>query len=252
MVKVLSIDIGLLNLSLCILDTSQIHLWKLLDIAKQVQVDPILCSSSLKSGTPCSKKATFCSKKKPFCGLHNPAKKDTSLVVTTQKQPKKKKISSMSIQNFCWNATCELQKLTSHFSEITDVVIELQPVLNRKMVMMSHFIYNFFVTFFENKVPVKLWPAYHKLSVYNGPLVICNLKSAYSKRKYLSVEYTKHFLELTKYIKYKPLFMETTKKDDLADSFLMGLCYIEKKLPPPKPEDGLENVKSKRRKKLKF
>lgn len=248
MVKVLSIDIGLLNLSLCLLDKSQIHLWKLLDIAKQVQVDPILCTSVLKSGIACSKKATFTCKKEPFCGVHNPAKKDASLVVTVQKQPKMKKISSMSIQNFCWNATCELRQLAPHFTGITDVVIELQPVLNRKMVMMSHFIYNFFVTFFENKVPVKLWPAYHKLSVYNGPLVTCTLKSAYSKRKYLSVEYTKYFLELEKYITYKPLFMETAKKDDLADSFLMGLCYIEKKTPPVKSE----GVKKKYRKKLKF
>jgi len=230
-----------------VIDHSGIQFWKLADIAKSVPVVPILCSAGLKTGQECTKKASVSCQKKAYCGMHTPTKKDSTLTTTVQKQPKAKKVTSGSIQTFCWNAIQELESLASHFEGISEVVIELQPVLNRKMVMMSHFIFTFFVRHFNNTVPVKMYPAYHKLSVYNGPDVVCTLKTPYAKRKYLSVEYTKFFLKQGKYNVYETFFLDEKKKDDLADSFLMGLCYLEKKTAPQTTKKVIQ-----RKRKLKF
>ena len=74
---------------------------------------------------------------------------------------------------------------------------------------------------------VILFSARNKLKIYDGPVVECNIKNKYSKRKYLSVEYTKYFVKDMQ--KWFAFFNTHTKKDDLADSYLQGLYYLLKK-----------------------
>lgn len=69
----------------------------------------------------------------------------------------------------------------------------------------------------------------NKLKIYDGPEVICNLKSKYSQRKKIGVEHTKYFIDKNA-IEWKELFNKSKKKDDLADSFLQCICYKYGKL----------------------
>ena len=104
-------------------------------------------------------------------------------------------------------------------------IIENQPVLkNPKMKSIQMMVYSYF-----NLIGVSniiLFSPRHKLDVYNGPDIECHLKSKYSKRKFLSIKYTKYMIQNNK--EYLNIFNSIKKKDDLADSLLQGLCYLKK------------------------
>jgi hypothetical protein len=93
--------------------------------------------------------------------------------------------------------------------------------------------------------------ASNKLKIYDGPEIILEEKSKrkvknneqeknielvdkvktkkstikYADKKRLAIEHTKYFLEKNE--NYKDFFNNHKKKDDLADSFLQGLYYIK-------------------------
>ena len=70
--------------------------------------------------------------------------------------------------------------------------------------------------------------ARNKLKVYKGPKIECNKKGKYAQNKYLSIEYTKEMIkEEDEY--FQELFKDSKKKDDLADAYLQGIYWIEKK-----------------------
>ena len=68
--------------------------------------------------------------------------------------------------------------------------------------------------------------ARNKLKAYKGKPVICNIKDKYKKNKFLAVEYCKHMIqnEEDKFIK---LYEISKKKDDLSDSYLQGMYYLQ-------------------------
>jgi hypothetical protein len=76
--------------------------------------------------------------------------------------------------------------------------------------------------------------ASNKLKIYDGPPIILSKKNKeeettkikYSDKKKLAVEYAKYFLEKDE--TYKEFFNTHKKKDDLADSYLQGLYFISK------------------------
>ena len=74
---------------------------------------------------------------------------------------------------------------------------------------------------------VQMINARNKLKVYKGPTVPCNKKGKYAQNKYLSVEYTKHMIHNDDENMIK-LYDDSKKKDDLADSYLQGIYWIEK------------------------
>ena len=86
--------------------------------------------------------------------------------------------------------------------------------------------------------------ASNKLKVYNGPEILLENKKKpkteiepnpdtkpkkttikYSDKKKLAIEHAKYFIENDE--KYKDFFNTHKKKDDLADSYLQGLYYIK-------------------------
>ena len=69
--------------------------------------------------------------------------------------------------------------------------------------------------------------ARNKLKVYKGPTINCEIKEKYKRNKFLSVEYTKHMIISDK-LCFQNKFNESKKKDDLADSYLQGIYWIEK------------------------
>ena len=79
---------------------------------------------------------------------------------------------------------------------------------------------------------VNMVNARNKLKVYKGPCIVCpysnDKKDRYKKNKYLSIEYTKQMINVDEDI-YKELFEGSKKKDDLADAYLQGIYWIDKK-----------------------
>ena len=118
-------------------------------------------------------------------------------------------------------------------SNIKYVLIENQPALkNPVMKSIQMIIYTFFVIegVMNNKSPIELIHmvnARNKLKVYKGPKIECNKKNKYAQNKYLSIEYTKCMVN-NEIDKFKTLFNESKKKDDLADAYLQGIYWIEK------------------------
>ena len=114
------------------------------------------------------------------------------------------------------------------------VLIENQPVLkNPKMKSIQMIIYSFFM--FMGETPKSshktlLFNPSTKLKVYDGPAIESNIKNKYAMRKFLSVEYTKYFLNKTANTNWIKFFNDNPKKDDLADSYLQALTYHYKYL----------------------
>jgi hypothetical protein len=112
--------------------------------------------------------------------------------------------------------------------EVKKVVIELQPKINQKMKFTSHIIYGKLVELYKDtSTTIRFVRASQKLKAYTGPYIECKLKGSYAKRKWLSIQYTRWFLEnkFSKEQKEKWLseFLGCGKSDDRADTFLMAL-----------------------------
>lgn len=113
------------------------------------------------------------------------------------------------------------------------ILIENQPVIkNPVMKSIQIVIYTFFLTISKQQghdTEIKLMSASNKLKVRHKPpedTLRITSKNKYQENKQLSIAYTKHYLRddepwLTRFIQEK-------KKDDLADSFLQGMFFIER------------------------
>jgi len=149
-----------------------------------------------------------------------------------------KGVSLDAITNVLYN---KLQEIFLDY-DITEVLLENQPVLkNPVMKSIQIILYSFFqyekvlmgrdinlIKFINASNKLKLGK---NLSEINNSEDIVKIKSKYTKNKKLAIIYTNHFLQERlieeDYIKYNEIFNKHKKKDDLADSFLQGLYYIE-------------------------
>jgi hypothetical protein len=237
---ILAIDVGLRNLAMCAMtcangknkETYSVHLW---DVYNTLEGDaPTKCNATLKNGKVCGKKCTSQYKseceKQYCCKTHFP--KD--IKYTSANVVKAKKVDQYLLQDITRIVLKKLIEIyesnTEVFSQVTHVLIELQPKINNKMKLISHIIYSKFVEIFMDKpkVSIRFVRASQKLKAYKGPTVECKLKGAYARRKFLSVEYTKWFLR-NEFCQnednqlWLKKFMMHPKKDDLADTFLMAI-----------------------------
>lgn len=231
---ILTIDVGLKNLAMCIMNASDpkdiqtyaIHLW---DVYNTLEDDTFFCTGTLKKGTVCGKKAGCKVQGQHYCKTHAPK----GLQVT---QVRPKRVDEYLLQEIATVVLAKLNEIISCHSTLFDklrvVHIELQPKVNNKMKLVSHIIYGKLVeTFIGKNVNVRFVRASQKLKAYKGPVVTCKLKGAYAKRKYLSIEYTKwflaHSLHSTQYTSWYSKFMGNTKRDDLGDVFLMAINAVK-------------------------
>jgi hypothetical protein len=121
----------------------------------------------------------------------------------------------------------------SGLSENDVVVIENQPCMrNPKMKTMQIMLYSYFVikcnVLKDSKCIINMMSANNKLKCYNGPKIELKTKSKskYTIRKKMAIEHFKYFIHPDKAM-YN-YFLEHSKKDDLADSYLQGLYYLIK------------------------
>lgn len=235
---ILCIDPGINNLAMCIMSCTDkkdittycIELWNVYNILEEEHK----CKQLQKNGKICNKKCSYKYKndedeeiftcKLHFSKEHNIKQKKHSY--------KKKNIDQYLLQDIIKNLLKKIQEIYTDnqeiFDNLTDIFIELQPSINRKSIMVSHVLYSKFIDLFiDKKINIKFVRASKKLKAYTGPVLECKLKSAYAKRKYLSVEYTKNFLEYKfseeQKEKWLPFFESKIIKPDMSDTFLMAI-----------------------------
>ena len=70
----------------------------------------------------------------------------------------------------------------------------------------------------------------NKLKAYNGPTVECEIKDKYKRTKFLGVKYCDIMINENSKIdeKYKKMFKDSKKKDDLSDAYLQGIYWLKK------------------------
>ena len=112
-----------------------------------------------------------------------------------------------------------------HLLNSTTVLIEKQPSFNPKMRIISGCIYTYFTLRIAHELNrnVKLifYSAKHKLKHINVEQI--KAKTKYSRNKKTAIEETKFILKESDWLNF---FLNNKKKDDLADSLLQGLSYI--------------------------
>ena len=119
--------------------------------------------------------------------------------------------------------------------ESSTVVIEKQPDRNRSMKAVENLLHTYFLVKGPER-EVVIWDARHKI-----PDVAGAGKARYAQRKKTSIERARKFIEATDVNREWVTFFDThSKKDDLSDSVMQALSFIDKRpvadptAPPPK------------------
>ena len=238
---ILSIDIGIKNLSFCCMDYTdkqdmtsyELHLW---DVYDTLDSQEYFCKSLKKDNTTCNKKCLYKYKKDQdtcfCCKIHFPK---YLLPLKRDNHYKKKMVADYLLQDIAKIVLTKLQSVYNDniemFSQIKSIIIELQPKINPKMKFISHIIYGKLVELYYDKdTTIRFVRASQKLKAYTGPNLECKLKGKYAQRKWLSIQYCKWFLEnkfsIYQKEKWLPHFEKHCKKDDISDTLLMAINGI--------------------------
>ena len=129
------------------------------------------------------------------------------------------------------------------------ILIEKQPDRNKKMKMVENFLHAYFVIKCPKSETI-IYDAKFKIPDVCGPG-----KAQYLKRKKVSIERCEAFLNNNPINSHwLPIFKESKKKDDLADTVMQAISYTKrveptvtkaapKKLVPRKPNENQKNTK---------
>ncbi len=229
------IDIGIKNLSFCVIDSVKwcryessesddpgIVQWKNLNILGEPEKCQAIIKSGKKKGVVCGNNSHWKSNKKYYCGRHKPTN------VKKYSQPKIKNIQSRLLKKRIF---AELDKYTI-FDQISSIILELQPRENQQMRMYCTSIEAYFIIRqqLDKEKPVlhtlKVTHAKNKLQMYTGPEIsVEHIKRPYDRRKYLARMHTEYFLERAPEV-LEEYYHPNKKCDDLADAFLYAIWAI--------------------------
>ena len=216
--KVLSFDIGIKNLSYCLLckDTKKICDWGIINISCNKECEHINTKNN-----KCDNNASFINDEILLCSQHSKNKKYINI--------KKYKNSNNTIFNIGILLIKKIKEKGFDKLDIEDVLLENQPCLkNPTMKSIQMILYSYFLNLLIEKTIIKkveLINARNKLKAYKGDPIECNITNKYKKTKYLAVVYCEKMI-INEDIIIKNLFKESKKKDDLSDSYLQGIYYI--------------------------
>jgi len=127
------------------------------------------------------------------------------------------------------------------------VIIEKQPDRNRSIKAVENLLHTYFLI---HKKEVIIYDARHKI-----PDVVGAGKAKYAQRKKVSIERARKFLETSAINKnWIPIFDKSKKKDDLADTVMQALSFIDRvptkaeekkpsKMMPRKPTENQARTK---------
>ena len=104
------------------------------------------------------------------------------------------------------------------------ILIEKQPERNKKMISVMHFLHSYFII----KCPTAetiLYDARHKIPAVAGPG-----RAQYNKRKKVSIERCEAFIRDGPInAHWLETFQKSKKKDDLADTVMQALSFVNRK-----------------------
>jgi len=242
--KIVSIDVGIKNLAYCIIEkipsdgqhNFKILDWNIINVLDEKLSNAPKCNNFLKNRI-CNKLATnlinvnddkfyFCDKItcQKSMKLKYPKIKAKKIKIPTTKNTRLLELSSILFK--------KLLDIREKFIDIDEVIIENQPVLKNptmksiQILLYSYFIEHGFINPNSKINNIHLFSARNKLKLYDGPTIECEIKDKYKKRKFLSIEYTKYYLQINP--DFKEFFLSHKKQDDLADSFMQGYYYLFK------------------------
>ena len=219
--KILSFDVGIKNLAYCLLDTEDLTIddWNIINIS----VDPTC--DHVNKGKFCDKTATKMTKDTGFklCTSHCKIKlyKDKKL-----RNVPKLDNRMLSLGNQIVKKLDEKK----NFLNMDVVCIENQPALkNPTMKSVQMIIYSYFLMNGKAK-DIQMINARNKLKVYTGPKIECDITDKYKQNKFLAIQYCDYMIRENAHIdkKFHELYDDSKKKDDLSDSYLQGIYYINK------------------------
>lgn len=220
MKTILSIDPGIKNFSYCLLTIDQDYNYTILnwDIINLVHDETEnICNGTRKNGNKCTSKSSFKNDSEFFCKTHKPIK------CKKCKKPNCKKIPIHQLKVKLYQQL-ETNPKYKDFSECDYVLIELQPVfLGPKMKSLDNAIYDYFLLksiLNDKETIIKHLSASSKLKVIEG--FDFSTKS-YKKNKVESIKYTQKLVRNTPWQEH---FNNFPKQDDLSDSFLQALYFI--------------------------
>lgn len=229
--KILSLDIGINNLSYCILSWEEgkyiIHHWGILNVNPYEEINNDIAKQN-KDIDKSNKKLLKVSLK------DNEDVNEGDIYI----QPKltKKKIKKKPSVNQVAHEIITIFDNNKHLLECSYVLIENQPCMkNPTMKSIQMIVYTYFyvrgitdVVECDKLKEIVFLSASNKLKVYDGPLLTFDVKSKYTLSKKLGIEHTKYFLKDNE--EKLSFFNSHKKKDDLADAFLQGVYFINKRL----------------------
>jgi len=233
--KILSFDVGIKNLSFCLLNDTVIEDWGILNIS----TDDV-CDHCTKDGKRCDKSVKFvCQGTSSSFGLSIPFQVCSAHKKLKQYSDKKfkcvpKKKNPMLDQG---TKMVEILKEKDNFVNVDLVVIENQPALkNPTMKSIQMILYTYFliegVTNTNSSIKsIELINARNKLKAYSGPIVPCDIKDKYKRTKFLGVQYCLSMIVESKQAdQWLNLYTTSKKKDDLADAYLQGMYVLKSKV----------------------
>jgi len=195
--RILSFDVGIINLAYCIFDstTSKITHWGIIDLCdRKSESNKVKFSATVPSGNKSIAKAA------------------NDIHITLIK----------SLDNLAF------------LLEVDYVVIEKQPSFNPKMriiggCLQSYFYIRGIVDKNVDKITsIEFFSPKHKLKCYTGPELTLdsNVKSKYAQTKKMGILIARSKLnELNETSDFKQLFETSKKKDDLADCYLQAITF---------------------------
>ena len=217
--KTLSFDICIKNLSFCLLNNDKhIEDWGIINIS----CDPN-CEHINTKNKKCDSSASI---------IHFNDDNTTMLLCNSHSKLKQypNKTKKMEKKNSIYNVGNKLiQELDKYpeFINCEHIILENQPSLkNPTMKSIQMILYSYFLIK-SNHIKLEMINARNKLKAYEGEPIECNISDRYKKNKFLAIEYCKKMI-INENINFINLFENSKKKDDLSDSYLQGIYYINK------------------------
>jgi len=123
------------------------------------------------------------------------------------------------------------------------ILIEKQPGMNKTMKTVENFLHSYFVIKNPSAETI-IYDARHKV-----PDIAGSGKARYRQRKQASIDRCREFLKESDINKHWiPTFVASKKKDDLADTVLQALSYINRRVIDKKEESSTNNSKKEEKK----
>ena len=223
--KILSFDVGIKNLSFCLLNDDVIEDWGILNIC----TDDI-CDHCSKDGKRCDKSVKFICGDFRVCSGHKKLK---------QYSDKKFKCAPKNKNPMLDQGKKMVEMLSAKdiFLTVDLVVIENQPALKNptmksiQMILYSYFLINGISNDESNIENIEMINARNKLKAYTGPPIPCDIKDRYKRTKFLGIQYCLSMIvESDQDDQWINLFKTSKKKDDLADAYLQGMYVLKSKV----------------------